>query len=245
MFLEFRPSRSGRVTELVGADIGRAPRILSALASLIRFKTSPRAYFLWRRLFRQQFTLLHAERAIALAGLAKCVDELQIPGCIVDCGVWRGGSTAILATSSPERPVWAFDSFEGLPRPGAQDGGRATKWEGELKASEDDVREALRTAGVRLDRVKISPGWFQDTLPTAATGPIALLHCDGDWFESVSAVLNILYPRMSPGGIVVIDDYGEWQGAHVATDSFLERLDPRPSLIPIDQTGRYFQKISL
>lgn len=100
----------------------------------------------------------------------------------------------------------------------------------------------MRLVGADARWVRVVPGWFDRTLPQTETGPIAILHVDADWYESVRLVLHCLYERVSVGGFVVIDDYGGWLGAHRATDEFLATLDPRPILHSIDFTGRFWQK---
>jgi SAM-dependent methyltransferase len=221
----------------------RVVRLLEAICVGLRFNILPiKPYLIWRQLFRTNRTLLSHTSAIALAGLAASVERLKIPGCIVDVGCWKGGSTAILAKFAPSRIIYAFDSFEGLPTPTSKDRKRAFEWEGRLKANEEDVRQTLLAICGDLSRCRIIQGKFEETLEKTQTGPIALLHIDADWYRSVATALEVLFPRVSMGGIVIIDDYGEWQGAMLATNEFLDRLDPRPDLRPIDFSSRYFRK---
>jgi O-methyltransferase len=213
----------------------------------------PRAYFrgarLHRELFHHGYTMVYPLRGRTLYRLARQADREAVPGAIVDCGTWNGGSTALMAAGAPSRQVWAFDSFEGLPAPSERDVGRTLTTEeadfyvGECHGSEAMLRSAVGRF-VPPDRLHVRPGWFDDTLPTSAgeIGPIALLHCDGDWYDSVMLTLEALYPRVSPGGWIVIDDYGAVPGAGKATRDFRARVGDTSPLVKIDQTGRYWRK---
>jgi O-methyltransferase len=145
--------------------------------------------------------------------------------------------------------VWAFHSLEGLPAPSKRDVGRAMSQEeaalyvGECHGSEALLREVVGRF-VPPERLHVCAGWFEDTLPVHASeiGPIALLYCDGDWYDSVMLTLESLYPHVSPGGWIVIDDYGAVPGAGKATRDFRARVGDSAPLVEIDQTGRYWQK---
>jgi O-methyltransferase len=175
---------------------------------------------LWRQVRQQGFTMLGCRRARTLHRLAAFVERHGVPGAIVDCGVWNGGSSAIMAHAAPTRTVWAFDSFEGLPKPGPEDQ-QAEGWAGSCLGREDNVREAFRRFA-RGEQVRIVKGWFADTFPRTRDriGPIALLHADGDWYDSVKLTLNSLYDRITSGGWMVVDDYSIWSGARMAVDEF-------------------------
>lgn len=140
----------------------------------------------------------------------------QVPGDFVETGVWRGGGTIYMrafleAYSEPQRRVWVCDSFEGLPKPkdeyDADSGSRL--WESEyLAVSMDEVKRNFDFYGLLDERVCFIKGFFSDTMPTAPIDQIAILRLDGDMYESTIVVLEHLYPKVSPGGIVIIDDYG-------------------------------------
>lgn len=161
----------------------------------------------------------------ALYGLVEYVERARIPGDIVECGVYRGGSAAILAHALQRhhtpRQLWLFDSFSGLPAPSAVDGPGAPDLTGKLSADVASVRQLLRRTGVALDAVHIVPGWFHETFPSAALHQIALLHIDADWYASIKLCLETFYDRLSPGGVVVLDDYLDWPGCKTALDEFL------------------------
>ena len=183
-----------------------------------------------------------------------------VPGAFVECGVWRGGCLGVMAGVAKEsggRPIWGFDSFEGLPEPGERDcsdavayaGGRGS---GELStigrcvAPIDDVRRLpFDELGVPESDVQLVKGWFQDTLPERAAdvGPIAVLRLDGDWYESTRVCLDHLFDVVQPGGFVILDDYGHWTGCREATDEFLAERGLRVELHRIDYTGTWFRKL--
>ena len=151
-----------------------------------------------------------------------------IPGCVVECGVWRGGMIAGIAEIlGPTRSYLLFDSFEGLPPAREADGEAAITWQRQaasLRVDPELAARAMRMSGAR--DVRIVPGWFADTLPGfPLPGPIALLRLDGDWFESTRTCLEHLAPRMAPGGLIIVDDYFTWDGCARAVHRFLSDHD--------------------
>jgi hypothetical protein len=183
-----------------------------------------RGVLLWRRVRQKGYTMLGCRRGRTLYSLAREADRLRIPGALVDCGVWNGGSTALLSAGAPKREVYAFDSFEGLPDADEEiDGESAVDRAGWCLGVEDNVRDALTRFGSR-ERLHIVKGWFADTFPDEAEGigAVAVLHADGDWYASVALTLETFYEQVSPGGFVVVDDYGVWSGARRAVDEFRE-----------------------
>jgi O-methyltransferase len=144
----------------------------------------------------------------------------KIPGAIVECGTWRGGMVAGIADAlGPDRQYFLFDSYEGLPPAKEIDGKAALEWQSDTKspiyydncrASEKDAQTAMGMSAAR--QVTIVKGWFNETLPRAATGPIALLRMDADWYESTKQILSNLAHLVVPEGIIVVDDYYIWEG---------------------------------
>jgi O-methyltransferase len=207
----------------------------------------PRRYLdgarLQRRLRREGYTMTSSRRGRALHRLAATAAEARVPGALVDCGVWNGGSTVLLSRGAPEREVWAFDSFEGLPEPGKLDGAASLDHVGDCLGSEERLREAFRLYGDPA-RLNVRKGWFEETFRSTVEeiDSVAVLHCDGDWYDSVLLTLETFYPLVSPGGFVVIDDYGHWVGAREATDEFRRRLGIDAPLQRVDYTGRYWRK---
>lgn len=206
-------------------------------------RTYVAAHRLWSELRGGGYTMIGSRRARTLNRLARALERGGVRGAIVDCGTFNGGSTVMMSVGAPSREVWAFDSFEGLPEATEQDPERAFDWTGELKASESKVREAFERFA-KSDRLHIVKGWFQDTLPVTAPRieAVAMLHADGDWYESVRVTLETFYPRVSPGGFVVIDDYNGWEGAKAATDEYRAAHDINAPLIEVDITAAYWQK---
>jgi O-methyltransferase len=178
------------------------------------------------------YTLLGVARLRSLWDLANSIVRDRIAGAFVECGCWNGGSGALLArvAMADGRTTWLFDSFEGLPTPSAIDATVAGEVgaRGDFTGSEARVRSVLGLAGVPTAGVQIVKGWFKDTLSEAQTGPIALLHVDVDLYDSTIDVLDALYDRVTPGGIVVFDDYAYWQGSKKAVDMFF--ADRRPNI---------------
>jgi hypothetical protein len=148
-----------------------------------------------------------------------------------------------MSAGAPSREVWAFDSFEGLPDAGPRDPDHADDWVGELVASEAKVREAFERFA-SPERLHVVKGWFADSFqPTEGQiDRVAILHADGDWYESVKLTLETFEPKVSPGGFVVIDDYGAWEGAKEATHEYrtANRIDA--PLVEIDHTAAYWRK---
>jgi O-methyltransferase len=195
------------------------------------------------RLWDEGYTMLSSRRGRALYRLARHVVDDEIDGALVDCGVWNGGSSIILGVAAPKRRVWAFDSFEGLPEPGPEDGARSAGLAGDCRGAEEKLRAGFE-AMADPARLEVRKGWFEDTLRPAAeeVGPVALLHCDGDWYESVRLTLDVFLPLVVPGGFVLIDDYGTWPGARRATDEARAAAGERAPLKRVDHTGRYWRK---
>ena len=189
------------------------------------------------------FTAVDVPRLRDLWRLGRRVEEERIPGALVQCGVWRGGSAAVAARASRTRDVWLFDSFEGFPAPGERDADGAVIQRGDRLAAPSDVIEAMRRVRAEA-RAHVVRGWFDDTLPTVADriGPIALLSLDADLYDSTRTALRHLYDLVVSGGFVVVDDYGFWPGCRRAVDEFLDQRGERVRMHRSDATGVWFQK---
>lgn len=205
----------------------------------------------------QPFTMTTPELLEALWRSVRWVADTPVPGAIVECGVWRGGSMMAAARTLLEREdvrdLYLFDTFSGMPDPGDNDvrfdgstpyEALAAERPGATSIAEfalaqlDDVRRNMGSTGYPPDRIHYVEGKVEDTIPEHAPDEIALLRLDTDWYESTRHELEHLFPRVSPGGIVIIDDYGTWQGARRAVDEYLAGL-PRPLMLHrIDFTGR-------
>src|SRR5215207_1701455 len=200
-------------------------------------------------------TMTSIERMYALYQAVRHVHAAAIPGDLVECGVWRGGSSMLAALTldslgDRKRCVWLYDTFEGMPPPGdvdrsligqhATDLLKRTDAAGEhtrAVAGLDEVRANLAMTGYPSDHLHFVEGRVEDTIPTVAPEEISILRIDTDWYESTRHELRHLWPRLSPGGVLIIDDYGHWQGARRAVDEFLATVEP-VLLQRIDYTGR-------
>jgi hypothetical protein len=140
------------------------------------------------------------------------------------------------------RTLWVFDTFDGLPAPSENDPDydAALRFTGKCVGTLEQVQSLLDSLG--LTEYILRPGLFKDTLRTTDTGQIAVLHIDGDWYESTKTCLEALWERVSPGGIVQIDDYGTWEGCRKAVDEFLAQHDIRSKLRYVDSSGKQIYK---
>lgn len=192
------------------------------------------------------YTMCSRARLRGLYGAVQYVLDRGIPGDIVECGTARGGSAALMGlmlTNEPDRTLWLFDTFEGLPPPTADDPDyEVTKaLVGAHRADLAEVVELVSRLNL-LERTRLIKGLFQDTVPASPVQAIAVLHLDGDWYQSVKVCLDHLYDRVSPGGIVQIDDYGHWAGARKAVHEFLAERSLQLRLKYLDYTGRQMIK---
>lgn len=194
--------------------------------------------------------MLPYARLKALYDAVGAVASNGVQGDIVECGTARGGSLAMLALSNqkfafqPRRSIWSFDTFDGIPAPTKNDPDyeKAKRYTGEFKGSIEEVSSLIRTLGA-FDSVRLVKGLFQDTLPSSPIARIAVLHLDGDWYESTRCALENFYDRVTPGGIIQIDDYGYWAGAKKATDEFFANRGVGLRLLNIDWVARQIRKV--
>lgn len=198
------------------------------------------------------YTLIGRERIANLDRLARRIENERIPGDVVECGVCNGGSAAVLAhraTRSPfDRTVWLFDSFQGMPTVTEHDqaganGRSAASHIGQEVGDVTRVKEVLQRVHADMNKVRIVPGWFEDTFSSASIEKIAILNIDADWYESVKLCLTTFYDRVVPGGFISFDDYGHWPGCKKAVDEFFEFRKLPYKLNKADYTAHWFQKI--
>lgn len=196
-------------------------------------------------------TMTSIERQLAMIAATRHVAENRIPGDIVECGVYHGGSSmaAALALGDTSRDLWLYDTFSGMSEPTKEDvdlGGThadATgKGSGSCRGELGLVKSNMASTGYPGDQVHYVVGKVEDTIPGQIPSSISLLRLDTDWYESTKHELIHLYPLLSPGGIMILDDYGHWQGARKAIDEWLASQNPRPFLHRIDYTGRLILK---
>ncbi len=194
------------------------------------------------------YTTLTAGRLKKLRELVFQLDKENIIGDVVECGVYNGGSSAILAEASSKsllgRTLFLFDSFSGLPKPEKVDGKKALKYVGNYKGTKEKVFKLLKKVAKTNQNIQLIEGDFEKTIPRFATSEnkISLLHIDADWYSSVKICLDNLYDKVEKGGFIVIDDYGYWEGCKKAVHDFEFEKKIKLDLKKIDSTAVYFQK---
>lgn len=198
------------------------------------------------------FTMTGIERIVCLINAVTYISDNQISGDIVECGVWRGGSIMaaalmLLARGDTTRNLYLYDTFEGMSAPTQFDKSfdgvaaqtqmhqEAGKW---CYASIEDVRENVLSTGYPKKKIYFVKGKVEDTIPQTIPAHLALLRLDTDWYESTKHELVHLYPRLAPEGVLIIDDYGHWQGARKAVDEYFAEQNRKIYLHRIDYTGR-------
>ena len=198
------------------------------------------------------FTMTSPRTIVGLCEAVEYLVRAEVQGDLVECGVWRGGSMMAAALTlvrlgDAGRTLHLFDTFAGMPMPEEHDvaltGSHAPaldRWQRDQRADHNEwayapletVRDNVLATGYPSDRVRLVPGPVEETIPDHAPQTIALLRLDTDWYASTRHELEHLYPRLAPGGVLIIDDYGSWAGARKAVDEydpvrrlFLARLD--------------------
>ena len=183
-------------------------------------------------LYNKYGELTMASRAVFWRNMLIADARRHVKGCVVECGVWRGGISAGMAeVLGPGREYFLFDSFEGLPPAKELDGTEALRWQQdtESEAYYDNCRAPIEFAerAMRLSRVPkytIVKGWFEETLPSfVPPEPIAILRIDGDWYDSTMTALESLFKYVAPQGVVIVDDYYAWDGCSRAVHDFLSK----------------------
>jgi O-methyltransferase len=206
----------------------------------------------------QPYTMTSLQRIVSLIRAVRFTAEQRIPGAIVECGVWRGGSMMAVAMTlllvNDERDLYLFDTYSGMSMPTSHDATYYGQTASNLLVSAQrtdaivaeagilEVRQNLARTGYPESRLHFVQGPVEETVPRLAPPAISLLRLDTDWYESTRHELTHLYPRLAPNGIVIIDDYGHWAGARQAVDEFTATLTPTPFLHRIDYTARAFTK---
>ncbi len=205
----------------------------------------------------RRHTLTSTARIAALCDAVSYVVREGIEGEIVECGVWRGGSMMAAAltlqrSGDTSRELHLYDTFTGMPEPGGEDvsspydgyslhkrwrrhSDSGNEWAG---VPVEEVRSAVASTGYPTERIHLHPGMVEDTLPAEAPESIAVLRLDTDWYSSTRHELNELYPRLADGGVLIIDDYGHYEGARKAVDEYFAETGQPVFLNRIDYTGR-------
>lgn len=178
------------------------------------------------------YSQLQYQQLSKIYDFAVLINKKGILGNFVECGVWNGGLSGLIAAVAQEkgcRSMWLFDSWEGLPEPKdidvTIDGGIAGE-KGMALGSIEMVKELLfKKLSLNQEKVHLIKGWFHDTLPKTKKeiGPIAFIHLDGDWYDSIKICLDELYDQVVKGGMILIDDYECWLGCKKAVDEFIDQ----------------------
>lgn len=189
-----------------------------------------------------------------LDSLQACVESVirdGVPGDLIETGVWRGGASILMrgileAHAVRDRRVWVADSFEGLPPP---DAAKYPAYAGDvhhqnrlLAVSLEEVQANFRKYGLLDDQVRFLKGWFKDTLPPAPIERLAVARLDGDMYESTIDALTSLYPKLSPGGYLIVDDYGSIPACKRAVTDFREERGITEPIESIDWTGVWWRR---
>ena len=214
--------------------------------------------------FLEHYIRGHAFTMTPLARLdntRRCIEDVLargVPGDVIETGVWRGGMTIFMraifaAHGVTDRRVWVADSFQGLPEP---DAGRfpiearahASRTMAEdfkhFSVSEAEVRANFAAFGLLDDQVRFVVGWFKDSLPAAPIDRLSVIRLDGDYYESTLDALTALYDKLSPGGYVIVDDYGEkmWTYCRRAVDDFRKARGIDAPLVRVDSKSYFWQR---
>lgn len=208
------------------------------------------------------YTMTTVQRIEAVISATHHVVANDIPGAFVESGVWMGGSImaaahTLVKLGVTDRDLYLYDTFEGLPEPGEHDGIAgadqsieeiyATLQAGTgdtpyLEAPTDTVRANVALTGYPLERVHTIPGMVEDTIPSSAPDQVAFLRLDTDFYSSTKVEMETLFPRLSPGGILIVDDYGYLEGSRKAVDDYLATYPYPVFLHRIDASGRLVVK---
>lgn len=224
---------------------------------------SPQELKLVERIRNDELSMTSIQRLWATLMACKHVVSQNIAGDFVECGVWRGGNALIAAALfdmyKVTKNIFLFDTFEGMTIPTEKDV-KASNSQSAMNeylrsqrethndwcyASLDDVKNNFSKFGLMNERVVFVKGDVCETLNSAENLPekISVLRLDTDWYESTKRELEVLYPRVSAGGVLIIDDYGHWAGAKRAVDEYFAQNGNRPFLQYIDYTGRLAVKL--
>ena len=204
-------------------------------------------------------TMTSPERIYSLIEAVQYIGRNNIPGAIVECGVWKGGSMmaaaeTLISQSDTTRELFLYDTFEGMSDPGELDKTRLGESAVGLMESNTDkekntvwaystldtVKEGMAATGYPNPKIRYIRGKVEDTIPGTipGAGGIAVLRLDTDWYESTRHELEHLFPLLNTNGVLILDDYGHWQGARKAVDEYFDK-HPQPILLNrIDETGR-------
>jgi len=196
-------------------------------------------------------TMIGMKRLENIEFCVKDVIQKNIPGDFIETGVWRGGATIFMkallkAANDTQRVVWVADSFQGLPKPDGEkysaDKNDKHYIHNELAISMETVRYNFEKYDLLDDNVQFLKGWFKDTLPTAPIKKLAVLRLDGDMYESTMDAITALYPKLSKGGYLIVDDWGAIKACQLAINDYRKQNGITEEIKTIDWTGVYWRK---
>ena len=197
-------------------------------------------------------TMIGLKRLDNLEYCIRDVLQRRVPGDLIEAGAWRGGATIFMKAvlqvyHDEERRVWVADSFQGLPKPNAElypaDAGSNFWVYDQLAVPVEEVQANFRRYGLLDERVKFLVGWFKDTLPSAPIERLAVLRIDADMYQSTMEALRYLYPKLSVGGYVILDDYGAVTVSKQAILDYRAEQGITEEIKQIDWSGVYWQKL--
>jgi O-methyltransferase len=202
------------------------------------------------------------DKIYPIIGACRHVSEGKVPGAIVECGVWRGGmmmaaAFTLKALNRTDRDLYLFDTFAGMVEPTEHDKDvrgnlaevrfKEASREGEVVdwcyASLPEVKKNMQSTGYPSERMHFIQGKVEETIPQHAPEKIAILRLDTDWYESSLHEMIHLYPRLQRGGVLILDDYGFWQGSRKATDEYFARHNIAMHLVRVDSACRVGVKV--
>lgn len=196
------------------------------------------------------FTLTSRARVLALCDAVRYVDRYGIAGSIVECGVWKGGSAmaaarTLIDVGDTARDLYLYDTFSGMTEPTDKDVeihgvSAAERLAGGATAFSplDEVQANMAATGYPAERIHYVQGKVEDTIPGTVPERIAVLRLDTDWYESTKHEIDHLADLVSPNGVLIVDDYGHWDGCRRAVDEWISARKSPVLLSRIDYTGR-------
>lgn len=206
------------------------------------------------------YTMTSPERIKALIDAVTYLNKYEIEGDLVECGVWKGGSSMAMLLAMKQdgllsRDVYLYDTFEGMTAPKEMDMAVTGKSASDYLEQEDkltsvvwaysgldEVKQNVRSVEYPDEKIQFIKGPVEDTLLKHIPERIAFLRLDTDWYESTKIELEVLFPKLVPGGIMIIDDYGHWEGCKKAVDEYFQEYGSPVFLNRIDYTGRLMIK---
>jgi O-methyltransferase len=203
------------------------------------------------------FTMTTPERVASLCAAVNYLIKNNIKGDLVECGVWKGGSTmaaidTLMKAGDISREIYLYDTFEGMSEPTEHDkaftgltademlgaGNKQVAASNWCYSALEEVEKNINSLKYPVSQIRYIKGKVEDTIPQTVPQKIALLRLDTDWYESTAHELKHLYPLLAPGGIIIIDDYGHWAGARKAVDEYITSERLPLFLHRIDYSGR-------